>query len=44
MNEPVIKRIWASPDELIAHAYDCCVTRKLTAEERVQFGLPAREE
>jgi len=42
MNEPIIKRIWASTDELVAHAYDCCVTRELTSEERIQFGLPDR--
>jgi WD40 repeat protein len=39
MNEPLIKRIWASTDELVTHAYECCVTRELTPEERVQFGL-----
>ncbi len=39
-NEPVIKRVWHTPEELIAHAYDCCVTRQLTPEERAQFGLP----
>ena len=41
-NEPLIKRVWLSTDELIAHAYECCVTRDLTAEERAQFGLPER--
>ena len=29
-------------DELIVHARDCCVTRELTPEERLQFGLPER--
>ena len=41
MIEPVIKRVWASKEELIEYAYDCCVTRELTPEEREQFGLPA---
>ncbi len=40
--EPVIKRIWRSTEELIAHAYACCITRDLTPEERNQFGLPQR--
>jgi WD40 repeat protein/serine/threonine protein kinase/DNA-binding XRE family transcriptional regulator len=43
-NEPIIKRIWESTDELVAHAYDCCVTRQLTPEERAQFGLPQAED
>ncbi|MGD8752488.1 MAG: hypothetical protein PVG14_13755, partial [Anaerolineales bacterium] len=37
---PVIKRVWRSTDELVTHAYECCVTRELTPEERQQFGLP----
>jgi WD40 repeat protein len=36
---PVVKRVWQSTDALIAHAYECCVTRQLTPEERAQFGL-----
>jgi WD40 repeat protein len=40
LNEPVIKRVWHSSEELIEYAYDCCVTRELTPEERDQFGLP----
>lgn len=40
INEPVIKRVWTSPDKLIAYAKACCVTRDLTPEERRQFGLP----
>ncbi len=39
INEPIIKRVWASTEELTEHAYDCCVSRELTAEERAQFGL-----
>jgi WD40 repeat protein len=39
-NEPVIKRVWRSPEELIDYAYECCVSRQLTPEERVRFGLP----
>jgi WD40 repeat protein/transcriptional regulator with XRE-family HTH domain len=42
INEPIIKRIWHSTQELIEHAYDCCVSRELTPEERAQFGLPER--
>jgi WD40 repeat protein/serine/threonine protein kinase/DNA-binding XRE family transcriptional regulator len=42
LNEPVIKRIWHSAEELVAYAYECCVSRELTAEERAQFGLPER--
>ena len=33
---------WQTTQELIDHARECCVVRELTAEERVQFGLPAR--
>ncbi len=40
INEPIIKRVWTSTEELIEHAYDCCVSRELTPEEREQFGLP----
>ena len=28
--------------ELIDYAYECCVFRELTAEEREVFGLPER--
>jgi Tol biopolymer transport system component len=42
LNEPVIKRVWHSPEELVQYAYDCCVSRELTPEERDQFGLPVR--
>jgi WD40 repeat protein len=42
LNEPVIKRVWRSTGELIEHAYDCCITRELTPEERDRFGLPDR--
>jgi WD40 repeat protein len=41
---PVIRRVWPSTQALINHAYECCVTRELTAEEREQFGLPPVEE
>lgn len=40
---PEILRVWTSTDDLIAHAYECCVTRELTPEERQQFGLPERD-
>lgn len=40
---PVIKRVWRSTEELVAHAYECCVTRELTPEEREQFGLTPQE-
>ena len=42
INEPIIKRVWTSAEELVEHAYDCCVSRELTPEERAQFGLPER--
>jgi WD40 repeat protein len=42
--EPVIRRAWSSTQALIDYAYECCVTRQLTPEERQQFGLPPREE
>jgi WD40 repeat protein len=41
-NMPVIRRAWQSTDQLIAHAYECCVIRELTLEERQQLGLPER--
>jgi hypothetical protein len=43
-NTPVIRRVWQSTQALIDYAYDCCVRRELTAEEREQFGLPSLEE
>ena len=43
INEPIIKRVWQSTEELIDYAYECCVTRELTAEERGEFGLPPIE-
>jgi WD40 repeat protein len=39
---PVVRRVWGSTEELIAHARECCVTRELTRQEREQFGLPPR--
>jgi hypothetical protein len=42
LNEPVIKRVWRSTEELIEYAYDCCISRQLTPDERVRFGLPER--
>jgi WD40 repeat protein len=44
INEPIIKRVWRSTDDLVAYAYECCVFRELTAQERVQFSLPERGE
>lgn len=41
-NPAEVWRVWQSTDELIAYAYDCCVFRDLTAEEREQFGLSER--
>ncbi|MFC1961274.1 WD40 repeat domain-containing protein, partial [Chloroflexota bacterium] len=41
---PAIRRVWPSTQALIDHAYDCCVTRELTPEERQQFSLSPREE
>jgi hypothetical protein len=42
--EPLIMRMWSSADELIAHAYECCVSRELSPEERTRFGLSERSE
>lgn len=36
-------RVWQSTQELIDYAYDCCVFRELTRDERIQFGLPVEE-
>jgi hypothetical protein len=33
---------WHSTQELIDYAYECCVFRELTVEERQLFGLPER--
>jgi WD40 repeat protein len=33
---------WQSTEDLIDYAKECCVVRKLTDEEREQFGLPPR--
>jgi WD40 repeat protein/DNA-binding SARP family transcriptional activator len=33
---------WQSLEELIAYAYQCCVFRELTPDERQLFGLPPR--
>jgi WD40 repeat protein len=35
-------RVWQSTQELIDYAYECCVFRELTPEERQLFGLPER--
>lgn len=42
LSMPTIRKIYSSTEELIEHAYDCCVQRELTPEEREQFGLPPR--
>jgi WD40 repeat protein len=39
---PEIRRVWPSTEALVAYAQQHCVQRQLTAEERAQFGLPAR--
>jgi WD40 repeat protein/energy-coupling factor transporter ATP-binding protein EcfA2 len=31
---------WQALDELVDYAYDCCVFRELSPEERAMFGLP----
>jgi WD40 repeat protein len=38
-----IWRVWQTTEELIDYAYECCVFRDLTPEEREQFGLPPQE-
>jgi WD40 repeat protein len=37
-------RVWQSTEDLIDYAYECCVFRELTVEERQLFGLPEREQ
>jgi WD40 repeat protein/DNA-binding SARP family transcriptional activator len=39
---PEIRRVWPSTEALVAYAQEHCVQRELSAEERAQFGLPAR--
>ena len=39
---PEIRRVWPGTQALVAYAQEHCVQRELTAEERAQFGLPAR--
>jgi WD40 repeat protein len=38
--QPYIFPAWQTTEELIAYARECCAWRELTAEERLQFGLP----
>jgi WD40 repeat protein len=38
-----IWRVWPTLEDLIEYAYDCCVLRELTPEERIQFGLAVGE-
>ncbi|MDF1512347.1 MAG: hypothetical protein P1S60_00915 [Anaerolineae bacterium] len=38
-NAPIIFPVWQSTEDLISYAYDCCVSRELTPEERSQFLL-----
>jgi hypothetical protein len=33
---------WHSKEDLNDYAYDCCMFRQLTLEERELFGLPQR--
>jgi WD40 repeat protein len=40
---PLVLRVWPSTEGLIEYAHDCCVSRELTPEERMQFGLSPRE-
>ncbi|HSG17853.1 MAG TPA: hypothetical protein VLE70_16230, partial [Anaerolineae bacterium] len=44
LDAPDIRPVWQSTKELIEYAYDCCVFRQLTPEERDQFGLPPAED
>ncbi|MDX1687201.1 MAG: protein kinase [Candidatus Promineifilaceae bacterium] len=41
---PDIRPVWQFTEELIEYAYECCVFRELTPEEREQFGLPLADE
>ena len=36
-------RVWPTLDDLVDYAYECCVVRTLTQEERLQFGLQPAE-
>ncbi|GAH86402.1 unnamed protein product, partial [marine sediment metagenome] len=38
-NTPIIRRVWQSTEAQIRSAYQCCVERKLTPEERTKFEL-----
>jgi WD40 repeat protein len=40
----VVFPIWPSLDELVDFAKSCCLIGSLTAEERLEFGLPPRQE
>jgi hypothetical protein len=35
--------IWNTTQELIDYAYDCCVVRELSPEDRELYGLPPAE-
>lgn len=41
---PSIKRVWTSKEELIEHAYDCCIDGELTNDLRAEYGLPPRND
>jgi WD40 repeat protein len=41
-NTAQVWRVWQTTGELIEHAYECCVVRQFTLEERAQYGLPER--
>jgi len=41
-NTAEVWRVWQTTGELIEYAYECCVVRQLTPEERAQYGLPER--
>jgi WD40 repeat protein len=41
---PIFRRVWQSTEDLIEYAYECCVWRELSTEERIQFGLPVKEQ
>jgi WD40 repeat protein len=36
--------VWNTTQELIDYAFECCLVRELTSEERERFGLPPLEE
>ena len=43
-SEMMILPIWNTTQELIDYAYECCVVRELSPEDRELYGLPPLED